>query len=106
MKAEFAEKLLLGPLLGEAARSDDESLLDDTTEEKLLDEEPGHDRLAGAGVVGEKEADAGQRQQVAVDGFHLVRERVDDAGADGEKGVELMGDTNAFGLGTEKEGSG
>ena len=52
---EAAVELVL-PLFGEAARADHEAALQVAASDQLLDEEPGHDRLAGAGIVGKEEA--------------------------------------------------
>ena len=73
---ELQVQLVL-PLLDEAARGDDQAALDVLAEDQLLDVEPGHDRLAGARVVGEQEAQRRARQQLAVDGADLVRQRLD-----------------------------
>ncbi len=45
------------PLEGEVGGADDQNALDETAQLQFLDEQPGHDRLAGAGVVGQQEAD-------------------------------------------------
>ena len=50
------------PLEGEVGRADDEDALDQAAQLQFPDEQPGHDRLAGAGVVGEQEADLGELQ--------------------------------------------
>ena len=39
-------------------------------------EQARHDRLAGTGLIGEQEAHAGQLEEVLVDRFELVRQRV------------------------------
>lgn len=101
-----SEELFLGPLLRETSGRHDEDLLDDPTEEKLLDQEPCHDRLAGAGFVRQEEPDPWQRQQEAVDRLHLMGQRVDDARVDREQRVELMSDADALRLGTKQEGRG
>ena len=72
---ELEEQLVL-PLLDQAAGRDDQAPLDVVAEQQLLDVEPGHDRLAGAGVVGEQEAQRRARQQLAVDRADLVRQRL------------------------------
>jgi hypothetical protein len=46
------------------------------------------DCLAGPGVIRQEEAEAGLGQEVLVDGDPLVRQRVDQGGFDGERGVE------------------
>ena len=54
---EPAVELVL-PLLRETAGTDDETALQVSAGDQLLDEQPRHDGLAGARVVGEQEADA------------------------------------------------
>ena len=75
-QAELEEQLVL-PLLDQAAGGDDQAALDVVAQHQLLDVEPGHDRLAGAGVVGEEEAQRSARQQLAVDRPDLVGQRLD-----------------------------
>ena len=50
----------------------------------------GHDRLAGAGVVGQQEAQRSLPQHLLVDGDALVRQRVDQRGLGGECGIDQM----------------
>ena len=64
---------------------------------------PGHDRLAGAGVVGEQEADARQLEEVVVDRLELVRQRVDAGDGEREVGVVLVGQAEAVRLDAEAE---
>ena len=71
--------------------------------EQLLDEQPGHDRLARAGVVGQQEAQRLARQHLAVDGGDLVRQRLDERGVDGEERVEEVGQADALRLGDQPE---
>src|SRR5205085_8443261 len=52
-KVEFFRKLVL-PLLDETARGDNETAFQIAADQQLLDEQTGHDCLAGAGVVGEQ----------------------------------------------------
>ena len=40
----------------------------------ILEQEPGHDRLAGPGIVGQQEPDPGQAQEVVVDALEPVRQ--------------------------------
>ncbi len=61
------------PLLGQAARADDQAALQVAARDQFLDEETGHDRLAGAGVVGEQKAQRLARQHLLIDGGNLVR---------------------------------
>ena len=64
-----------------------------------------HDRLAGAGVVGQQEADARQLEEVVVDGFELVRQRIDAGDREREVGVVLVGQPQPQGLDAEPETS-
>ena len=71
-----------------------------------LSSKPGHDRLAGAGVVGEQEADARQLQEVVVDRLELVRQRIDAGDREREVRVVLVGQAEARGLDAEAEACG
>ena len=99
---ELVVELVL-PLGDEAAGGDDEDALGVAPDHQLLDVEPGHDRLAGARVVGEEEAQRLAGQHLAVDGLDLVRERVDLAGGEGEVRVEEVREVDPAGLGGEAE---
>ena len=99
---ELEEQLVL-PLLDQAARGDDQALLDVVAQQQLLDVEAGHDRLAGAGVVGEQEPQRRARQQLAVDRADLVRQRLHVAGGDGQHRVEQAGQRDPLGLGDQLE---
>ena len=101
-RPNFSAQLVL-PLLDQAARGDDQAALEVAADHQLLDEQPGHDGLAGAGIVGEQEAQRLARQHLAVDGRDLVRQRLDLRGADREVGVEEMGEPDAVSLGGEPE---
>ena len=101
-QVEAAVELVL-PLLGEAARADDQAALQVAAGDQLLDQEPGHDRLAGAGVVGEQEAQRLARQHRLVDGGDLVRQRLDDRGVDGQHRIEQMREADAVRLGDQAE---
>ena len=70
-----AVKLVL-PLLGEAARADDETALQIATGDQFFDEQTRHDRLAGAGIVGKQKAQWLPRQHGLIDRRNLVRQRV------------------------------
>ena len=94
---------LVLPLLGEAARADDQAALQVAAGDQLLDQQPGHDRLAGAGVVGEQEAQRLARQHRLVDRRDLVRQRLDERGVDGEHRVEQVREADALRLGDEPE---
>ena len=101
-QVEAAVELVL-PLLGEAAGADDEAALQVAAGDQLLDQQPGHDRLAGAGVVGEQEAQRLARQHRLVDGRDLVRQRLDERGVDREHRIEQVREADAVRLGDEAE---
>ena len=88
------------------AGRDDEGALDQAANLQLLEQQAGHDRLAGAGVVGEQEADARQLEEVVVDRFELVRQRIDAGDGEREVGVVLVGQAEAHGLDAEAEACG
>ncbi|GIX46040.1 MAG: hypothetical protein KatS3mg131_0251 [Candidatus Tectimicrobiota bacterium] len=75
----------------------------DSPEEQLLDQKAGHDGLACPRVVGEQEPDSRKGEEIAIDRLDLVRKRIDDAGVDREKRVELVRDADALRLGAEEE---
>ena len=66
-------------------------------------EQAGHDGLAGARIVREQEAQRLARQHLAVDGGDLVRQRLDLRSADGQVGIEQMGEPDAIGLGGQPQ---
>jgi hypothetical protein len=50
------------------------------------------------GVIGEEEADPGELQEVVIDGFELVRERVNARDRETEAGIEFVRDAERIGL--------
>ena len=64
---------------------------------------PGHDRLAGARVVGQQEAQRLARQHRLVDGRDLVRQRLDERGVDGQHRIEEVRQADAVRLGDQPE---
>lgn len=82
------------PLRGEAAWRDDQDALGVAADHQLLQVEPGHDRLAGAWVIGEEEPQWLPGKHLAVDRFDLMRQRVDRAGGQRDVGVEEVGEVN------------
>ena len=101
-QVEAAVELVL-PLLGQAARADDQAALQVAAGDQLLDEQAGHDGLAGAGVVGQQEAQRLARQHRLVDRRDLVRQRLDQRGVDGQHRIEQVGQADALGLGDQAE---
>jgi hypothetical protein len=92
------EVQLVLPLLHEPAGGDDQALLHVVAQDQLLDVQAGHDRLAGAGVVGQQEAQRGPWQQLAVDCADLMGKRLDVAGRHGQHRVEQAGQADPLGL--------
>src|SRR5690606_24841083 len=88
----------------EVARTDDEAPLEVPAGHQLLDEEPGHDRLAGARVVGEQEAQRLAGKHDLVDRGDLVRQRVHERGMNSEQWVEEVREASPMGLGGEAKG--
>ena len=76
------------PVADQPGRRHDEHARHQTTRERLAQVEAGHDRLAGAGVVGQQEAERRPPEQVLVHGDALVRQRVDRRNLRGEGRVE------------------
>ncbi len=91
------------PLVGQVGGGDDQGALDQATELQFLDQQPAHDGLASARVVGDQEADAGLGEQVRVDRIHLVRQRIDLGHGNGEVRVVLEGQPDAVSFGGEAE---
>ncbi len=87
------------PVRDEPRRGDDEHPPDGAARQELADEQAAHDRLARAGVVGEQEADPGQREQPLVDGDPLVRQGLDERDLPSERRVEEMSVRQTLGLG-------
>ena len=67
--------------------------------------QPGHDRLAGAGIVGEQEAQRLARQHRFVDRRDLVRQRIDERRVDRQHGIEQVRQADAMRFGDEPEES-
>ncbi len=93
-------KLVL-PLLGEIAGAYDHAAVQVAADEQFLNEQPGHNRLAGAGVVREEETERLPRQHFAVDGGDLMRQRVHHRGVDRKQRIKQMGEVDAVRFGDE-----
>ena len=81
-QVETSVQLVL-PLLNETARADDQAAVQVATDQQFLDEEPGHDGLAGAGIVSQQEAQWLARQHLAIDRGDLVWQRLNERGMHG-----------------------
>jgi len=84
---ELPPELIL-PLLDEATRTHDHAPLQVSAGDKLLDEQPRHDRLARARVVRQQEAQRLAAQHPLVDGGDLVWIRVHERGMHCEQRVK------------------
>ena len=91
------------PLLGEVAGANDQAALQVAAGQQFLDEQAGHDRLAGAGIVGQEKAERLPRQHLAVDGGDLVRQRLDQRRVDGQQRIEEIGQPDSVGLRQQPE---
>ena len=103
--AELVRQFAL-PLERQVGRRDDQRAADQAAGLQFLEQQPGHDRLAGAGVVGQQEADARQLHEVVVDRFELVRQRIDAGDGEREVRVVFVGQAEAMGLDAEAEQAG
>ena len=86
------------PLESQVSWADDEYPLHQAAELELADEEAGHDGLAGAGIVGQQEPDAGQLHEVLVDRLQLVGQWVHAGDGEAEVWVELVGYAQGVGI--------
>ena len=104
LQTELLAELIL-PLLDQAARGNDQTAFEITAGDQLLDQQAGHDRLAGARVICQQEPQRLAREHLAVDRRDLVRQGLDQAGVDGEVGVEEVRQLDPVGLGHQPEQS-
>ena len=95
---------LVPPRLGKAGRAGDQAPLEVAAGGyQLLDQQARHDGLAGAGVVGEQEAERLAGQHRLIDGGDLVGKGVDDGGVHRQDGVEEVGQADSERLRDEPE---
>jgi len=102
VEPKAAAELVL-PLLDEFSRRDHQTALDVAADLHLLDQEPGHDRLAGAGVVREQETQRLPREHVLVNRVDLVRERLQVRRLEREERIEEPCELDPPGLGRKPE---
>jgi hypothetical protein len=100
--AKPAEQLVL-PLDCQRSRAEDKHPVDGFAELHLLDEQARHDGLAGAGIVGEQEAQRLARQHRLVDSGDLVRQGLDNGGVNRQHRVEQIRQPDAVSLGDKAE---
>ena len=101
-EVELLAQLVL-PLVDQHPRADDEHALGVAAHHQLLDQQAGHDGLAGAGVVGEQEVQRLAGEHLLVDRRDLVRKRHHVGGADREQRVKEVGELDASRLAPEAE---
>jgi hypothetical protein len=70
-------------------------------DEQFLNEQPGHDRFTGAGIICKQETERLPRQHFAVNGRDLVRQRIYFGCMDREDRIEQMGQVDALGFGNQ-----
>ena len=91
------------PLKREVGRGDNQRAGDKPSGLELLEEQPGHDGLPRPGVVGEKEADARELEEVVVDRFELVGQGVNSGDGKRKIGVVFVGQAEPVGLDSDSE---
>ena len=91
------------PLERQVRRGDDQRPTDQSPSLEFLEQQPRHDRLARAGVVGQEEADAGELEEVVVDGLELMRQGIDPGDRERKVGVVLVGEREPLGFDAEPE---
>ena len=91
------------PLEGQVRGTDHQDALDQAPQLEFANQQPRHDGLSGPGVVGQQEPHGGGLEQVFVDGFQLVWERIDLGDGETEIGIELVGDAQGVGLEAESQ---
>ncbi|KGJ64302.1 hypothetical protein BJA5080_06102 [Bradyrhizobium diazoefficiens SEMIA 5080] len=88
------------PLFDKASRRDDQAPIEIPADHQLLNEEAGHDRLAGTRIVGEQKPKRLARQHLAINSRDLMRQSLDLRGADRKVGIEEMSETDTIGFGS------
>ncbi len=91
------------PLEGEIRRGDDERPLDQPPDLQFLVQQPGHDGLACARIVGQEEANPGHLQEVVVDRLKLVGQRIDAGDGQREVGIVFVGQRQPHGFDAQAE---
>ena len=86
------------PLESEVGRADYGNALRQAAQFQLANEQAGHNSFAGAGVIGQQKPHAGQLQQVMIDRFQLMGQRVNPRHRQREIRVKLVGDAQRIGL--------
>ena len=103
--AEFVFHFAL-PLKRQIGRGDDQRAFDQPANFEFFDQQPGHDGFARARIVGQQEADARQLEEVVIDGFKLMRQRIDPRDGQAEVGVVLVSQAQPRRLDAQSEAGG
>jgi len=86
------------PLVFQVTRYDHKRPLNQSPVLEFLEQKPGHDGLSRTRIVSEEKPEAWVPQNVVVDGFNLVWQRVYLRHVDCVQGVELIGESNPVSL--------
>ena len=98
VQVEALVQLIL-PLLGQAAGTHHQTALQIAAGDQFLHQQSGHDRLAGAGIVGQQEAQRLPRQHRLVHRGDLMRQWLHQRGVHRQRGVEQVREVDAQRLG-------
>jgi hypothetical protein len=75
-----------------------EDALDQPSELEFAEKQPGHDGFASAGIIRQEETHLGQFEQIVVDGFELMGQRVHPRDRQPKIRIKLVGNTQRIGL--------
>jgi len=101
MDRSSAERRVVQSGQGRAPWANDQAAVEIATQVELLHEEPGHDRFAGARIVGEQEPERLPREHRFVDCRDLVRQRIDIRAMNCQVGVKVVREPDSLGFGGE-----
>ena len=102
LKAEMELGIqLVLPLFRQTAGRYDQTALQVAARDQLTDEEPGHDGLAGTGVIRQNKTEREPGQHLLIYSGDLVRERLHGGGMYGQIGVKQMGQADAVSFGSQ-----
>jgi len=90
-------------LEGKIGGAYNKNFFDETPELKLPDEKAGHDCLPRSGIIGQEKANTCNLQEVIINGFKLVRQRIDAGDREAEVWIEFIGDTECISLKAKTE---
>ena len=87
------------PLLNQITGADNQAALEVAAGDQLFDQQPGHNRLPGAGIVSQQKAQRLPRQHHFVDGGNLMGKRLHQRGMHRQQRIEQMRKTDTMRLG-------